>query len=146
MKTQLLCFMAILLLLGGSFTSCESDSTLSFTEYSLNKAQYWDINYENNENIILINNDEDMKKHFLGTEYPPIDFSKQSLLLISGTTNKGIANQTINSIEALSNNKFKIDIELSLTLADVMQPWVITALVSKIGDNSKIEVNVKINN
>lgn len=145
MKTKILTFMAILLL-GGSFTACESDSPLPFIEYSLDKPQYWDINYRDYGNIILVNSEEDLKKHFLGAEYPPIDFSKQSLLLVSGTANNGIEKQTITNIKQISNNKFKLNVELFLNLTNVMQPWVIAALTSKISDNSKIEVNVEIIN
>lgn len=145
MKTKQLTLVAILLLLLGNFTACSSDNdSVSFTEYSLNKPQYWNLDYEGNGNVVVVNSDEELKNIFTDTEYPSINFSKHTLVLISGTTNYGIHKKMIKDIQNHSENRYKLNVEITLTIATVMERWVIPVLIEKVSDKSVVEADVAI--
>jgi len=96
MKHQLLKLAALLLIIAELASSCnppppEPDSypiDISFTEYSLldTHCQWQNLPYD--EKVIIINSNEELEKYISCTEdsYPAIDFSKHTLLLISGET------------------------------------------------------------
>jgi len=146
MKTsKLIFFMAAMLLLGGSFAACNSDDPIPFTHYSLdlNEAGYWDLDYDNrNGSVVLVNSDEELQKYFIGAEYPPIDFSGHTLVLISGRMGNGISKQTIRDVRQLSAKKYQVDVEIILNITAFAEPWAMAILTDKLSDDSKIEVNV----
>ena len=138
-------------MLSGGFAGCESDEVpLSFTEYSLEETGYWDLDADDNgRNVVLINSDEELKKYFVdidNMDYPPIDFSKHTLLLAGGQTQRGISEIKISSFRQLSDKKYKLDINIFLNFTAVAPEWVVAILTGKLNDDSKIEVNVTMTN
>lgn len=140
--------MAILLLMSSSFMACDSDDSddifVPFTQYALDHFNSWDVNYNCQGNAIWVNSDEELNTLFQGDEYSPIDFSKYSLLLVSGTANYGVAKKTISSIQQLSTDKYIVNVELILYVTTVVESWVIPVLVDKVSDYSEVETNVTI--
>ena len=120
-------------------------SDISFTEYSLEgtSCQWKNINYD--DKIIVINSQEKLENHLncIGGSYPEIDFSTHTLLLVSGTTASGI-DSISKKLQQVSASEYKLDLEITLNFADVMQDWILALIVNKIDENINPEFNTAI--
>ncbi|MCL2132447.1 MAG: protease complex subunit PrcB family protein, partial [Lentimicrobiaceae bacterium] len=87
-----------------------------------------------------INSGEDLENYIDGS-YPEIDFSKQTLLLVGGSANNGIS-QISKSLQQLSGNEYKLDVELTLNDAAVSENWAVSMLVPKITNEVVVTLNV----
>ncbi|MDR2968909.1 MAG: hypothetical protein LBV32_04815 [Tannerellaceae bacterium] len=124
---------------------------IPFTEYPLEgtpgeeysaswvNLDYDEKNYESK--ILVINSSEELKKYVEG-DYPPVDFSKKTLLLAIGTAPNKLSNKIIQSLQQLSAGKYKWSIEIKLGTADIMQDWTVAILTDKLSAESKVELNV----
>jgi len=145
MKTKLLIHLGILFLFVSVFTACDSDDDpIPFTEYSVNSPQNWNVGYEGNVNVVMVNSDEEFEKVFTGTDYKSIDFSVYTLVVVSGTTNYGIQKKMLKDILKTSSHKYRLNVEISSTVSTIMEPWVIPVLIEKVSDKSVFEANVTI--
>jgi len=117
---------------------------IPFTEYSLagTFCQWTNLNYD--DKIIVINNNEKLANHIncLEGNCPEIDFSKYSLLLSSGRTNKVIFKINKHLLLQLSANKYKLDIEIYLLDADAHEQWDTALIVNKLKKENNIELKV----
>jgi len=131
-----------LLILKKVDTKEQDESEIPFVEYLFSIGYWPNINYDINNNIIIVNNSIELEKYLAGTHGVnlDIDFSKNTLLLVSGTTPRGIQNKSVNSFKLLSNNTYKLDIEILLNDATVVEHWVIALITGKLSDDSKIEI------
>jgi hypothetical protein len=148
--------MVILLTMTSGLASCSKKESeekktreASFMEFSLLEASYKWINIDNdhpvNSKLIIINSDEELRNHIIGEEYPTIDFSKHSLLLISGSTRMGVEKVNIISFQQLSTDNYKLDVEVLLNDATVADTWIIILITSKLGCESKINTTIHSN-
>jgi len=150
---NLLKLTAFLLILAGVFSACKKpDDTkepeinypidIPFTEYALDETSCQWKNLPYDEKVIIINSNAALENYLSFTEnsYPAIDFSKKSLLLISGKTTAGIDNIS-KTITQLSADHFKIDIEIALA-ATPEEEWCVALITSKIDNESFVESNV----
>jgi hypothetical protein len=126
---------------------------LPFTEYSLEgtSARWVNIAY-NSElpslfqgKLLVINSDEELKKYIEG-DYPPIDFTKKTLLLAFGDTPRSsleIKNISFNEL-SVQNYLLSVDIDMGDALA--FDFWTVAILLDKLNEEAKIELNTVINN
>jgi len=117
-----------------------------FEEYSLEgtSCRWTNLNYD--KSLIVINSNEELGNFINCTDgsYPEIDFTKQTLLLMSGGTSMGI--EAIEKrLQQISDSAYKLDIEILLNDATVAPKWVIALVINKINKDSNIEVDVTIN-
>jgi len=160
MKTKLFQVLSLLLLFAAGLVSAchkpetdnkpvEHDTTvypivISFTEYSLegSTCQWQSLPYD--EKVILINNSEDLEKYIscIGKNYPAIDFSKHSLLLVSGSVNNRVAEIAVNNLKQTSSHEYTLSIEIDLKYKDTTDTWNIALQIEKISDVSNIELNL----
>ena len=114
---------------------------IPFEDYSLADASCQWANLANDNTIVVINTNEELNQYItcIGSEYSAIDFSKHTLLLANGTTPNGIV-EISNRLLQLSVNKYRLDIEILLNDADVMQPWTTALIVNKLSEESAIEI------
>jgi uncharacterized repeat protein (TIGR02543 family) len=114
---------------------------ISFTEYLLagTSCQWKNLNYD--DKIIIINSNEKLASYIncLEGNYPEIDFSKHTLLLASGTTPNGIV-EISNHLLQLSENKYKLDIEILLDESEGVGLWITALIVNKLNEESNIEL------
>ncbi len=112
-----------------------------FTEYSLvgSSCQWANLNYD--DNIIVIKSNEQLANHIncLEGNYTEIDFSKYTLLLVSGTTPNGIV-EISNRLLQLSANEYKLDVEILLDESEVEELWITALIVNKLSKESDIEL------
>ena len=96
-----------------------------------------------NPEFIIINNDEELKDYIncSNGNYPEIDFSKHTLLLVNGHTTNCI-NKISKHLLQLSIDKYKLDIEIILDDTTHGHPWVVALIVNKINKRSNVELNV----
>ncbi len=143
---------AALLLAAG----CKKDDSpgLPFSEYSLtgtSSSWIWvipsmDEYYDGGGRPVLhlINSDEELQQYIAGTDFPPIDFSKQTLLCAYGYSSSLVGIPKINRIEKLSENKYLLTIELTTGNRSDIRPWSTAILIDKqLGDESEVELNVR---
>jgi hypothetical protein len=114
---------------------------ISFTEYSLagSSCQWKNFNYDNK--LIVINSNEELENYIncLEGNYPEIDFSKHTLLLVSGTTPNGIV-EISNRLFQLSANEYKLDVEILLNEAEMLGYWITALIVNKLNEENDIEL------
>jgi hypothetical protein len=158
MKTQLLKFTALLLILTGLATSCNPEcpdcpdpevypKEISFTEYSLEGTSCQWKNLPYNDKVMIINSSEELEKYIScnGGSYPAIDFSKHSLLLASGKTDRDIDEITATKLKQFSPNTYKLKVEIALkftTIYGQFYQYGMALLVEKINEESIVELNV----
>ena len=113
---------------------------IPFTEFSLagTFCQWTNLNYE--DKIIVINSNEKMTNHIncLEGNCPEIDFSKHTLLLVSGAIPNGIV-EISNCLLQLSANEYKLAVEVLLNEAEMEGLWIAALIVNKLSEENDIE-------
>jgi len=117
---------------------------ISFSEYSLEKTQCQWTNIEYNDKVLIINSKEELEKYIECNDsiYTDIDFSKNTLLLASGTTNKYIEKITLKDFQHISSNNFKLDVEIILAPTATKGIWSKGLIVEKMSKESIIELKI----
>ena len=158
MKTNILKFTVILLILAGSFSSCKEENDepaeISFAEeYSLDgtSCRWANLNYDANDGagtVIRINSNKELRNYIKceNADYPEIDFSKYTLLLVSGIVYMEIGGVS-KKISISSSNNCVIEIEIIPSLAQVVgvrSIWHAAFITSKLNKGNNIELSVTI--
>jgi hypothetical protein len=147
MKTQLLKFAALLFILTGIASSCnheeEYPKDISYKEYSFLEPCRWQ-NLPYDEKVVIVNSNQELEKYIScnGCNYPAIDFSKQTLLLVSGKTNGSIYELSSKSLQKLSPSKYKLSLEIILNNDFAIAPWGIAFTVEKMNVGGYVELNL----
>jgi hypothetical protein len=103
------------------------------------------INLAYDSKIILINSNEELEKHITCTDnnnFPAIDFSEHTLLLVSGKTNNGICEINAIDLQQLSADKYELNIEITLNDATDIEEWATAFIVKKLNERSNVELKV----
>jgi len=98
----------------------------------------------------VINSNEELEQYVSCAEgsYPKIDFSKHTLLLVSGIVRKGLPIVSIcKNLLQLSANNFRLDVELQLfgrpnINSFTLECWGFAILTSKMDEESNIAINL----
>ena len=170
MKTKIFKLTVVLLILAGSFSSCgkrsENNFTdpmdIPFTEYSLKGTSCQWLIFDMNKcrtcgeseavkncflthrnELIVINRDSELEEYLECTDgsYPAIDFSKHTLLLAKGYTFSGIS-EIAKSLQQLSANEYRLNVDITLNDATYAEGWNIALLISKLSEESTVELNL----
>ena len=126
-------------------TSCNPEEKypkdVSFTEYSLSETQCQWANLPYDNKVIIVNSIVDLEKHIdcESYTYPIVDFSKHSLLIVSGLSNSGISEIDINSLRQLSSHKYELNIDMLLDGIKRQTNWVIALVVDRMNNKDCIE-------
>ena len=122
---------------------------IPFKNYYLNVIyndegiQRW-YNLEYDNSVIVINNDTEFEKYANLDRCEgniEIDFSKQTLLLASGTTTAEVL-EISKKFQKSAQNKYIMDVKLRLNTTDYYKEWVTAIVTNKLNDNSNIELSV----
>ena len=119
---------------------------IPFTEYSLagTSCQWININMEYyGSNIVIINNNEELENYILCTDgdFPAIDFSIYSLLLIYGLEGHMVA-PNYQSLQQLSEQNYIMNVNLFSGFGSVITKWQVVIIVDKIIESAYIELIV----
>jgi len=146
MKSSILKLTAFLLIVASISVSCQPDEPNYPIEISLTEletqCQWTNLAYD--DKVIMINSNEELEKYIscTGNSYPAIDFSKQTLLLVSGKTDYGICEFDSKRLQQLSSDKYKLHIEINLSDAIDIKEWAMAFIVNKMNEKDEIELNV----
>jgi hypothetical protein len=141
MRKIILQITAILLILAG-MVSCgkekEEPIEIPFTEYSLNENCSW-CDFEN-DTIAIINTENDLKRYINCYDYPEIDFTKNSLLLIGGISYHG--GFYITNTICLTSNGYDITVlfHYDTNVPQVITYWHVALLIDKIYLNTQVNL------
>jgi len=152
MKSKILTFLALSLFFAGVFSSCKKTEPekpqlsypikISFEEYSLEGTKCKWKNLPNSNTAILLNSNDELEQYIACHEstYPVIDFSKHSLLLASGKFYSGILEPVVTDFLQHSQNKYSLDMEITLSDTAVPKSWVKALVVKKMTEESKVKL------
>jgi len=120
---------------------------IPFEEYSLEESSCrWIVNWSlatYNGDVIIINSHEDLKNHITCNDFPAIDFSMQSLLLVYGLSPNDVRNITVTEIQQVSANDFLVSIDVLRGSLRVIGRWTVAIIIPKTVDNANIELAVQ---
>jgi len=129
---------------------------IPFEEYSLSESFCIWSNYPSIvyglDQVVMINSNEELEQYITCGEgsYPEIDFSKHTLLLVTGVLPSltGMVISTDKNLLQLSVNEYKLNIELLYTknwgagMAYYHERWAFAIVTDKLDEESSIELNV----
>ena len=136
----------------------EESINVPFTEFLLSETDCQWVNiignkwadmepWINSGKVIMINSNEEFKKYIecISNNHPDIDFSKQTLLLVSGTTNV-LSVAIANSFHRLSTNEYILNVDVFLGDGTMVDRWTIALATNKLSMQSEIQLNVNVKN
>jgi hypothetical protein len=106
------------------------------------------INLNYDEKVIIINSEEKLKTYLdpnvnpMPGGYSEVDFSKYSVLLVSGRSENTDAYIT-KKLQKISDGKYKLDAEIFLNPVNTNKNWHFAIRIEKISDESSIELKTK---
>ena len=123
---------------------------IPFTEYSLSGTScQWKplpYPYPYRDTVIVINSEEELEKYIecIGeSDYPVIDFSTQTLLFAHGIASSSVVSINCNSLQQLSEQNFRMKVDIVLGYATVMTNWQVPITINKLGEGCTIELIVR---
>ena len=156
MKPKTLKITALLLIIAGVFTACNGKEPsienfpkeISFTEFSLadtscNWRVPWELLDDNNEKVIVINSQQELSRFIICDDYPVIDFSTYSLLLLYGLFRNDIINVSATQLQQVSASDYLLNIEVIFGFNRSVDSWITAILVPKISNNANIKLDVQ---
>jgi hypothetical protein len=125
---------------------------VSFTEYSLasTSCRWTKLNNNdevvNNGEVVVINSNEELNQYVVCTDngYPEIDFSKYTLLVAYGVGSSSVVSVGCSRLQQISEQGYKMNVDLSLGNATVLSPWLVPIIVDKWCEGSTVELTVTI--
>ena len=118
---------------------------ISFTEYSLAGSSCQWKNFQSDavgSTVVVINSRKELENHIEcagGKDYPDIDFSAHTLLLACGVE-AYFALPDYKNLQQTSAQNYVMKVNLRPSLAPVVTHWQVPIVVSKITDDSVIEL------
>jgi hypothetical protein len=93
--------------------------------------------------LTIINSDEELENHIScrDANYQEIDFSKHTLLLVSGNPVQGIPKISSLLLQR-SKKEYKLEIEIIYNDAQWGPRWVVALVVNKLSEESIVELNI----
>ncbi|MDH6356388.1 hypothetical protein [Parabacteroides sp. PF5-9] len=119
----------------------EKGVDVPFAEYSLEGTSCQWVNLDFQYDFLVINSDEVLETYIEGTDYPAIDFSKQTLLLAYGFEGSGSYLDSV-SLQQVSEQNYLMTVNLQMTIASVFTEWEVAIVIDKLDVESKVELNI----
>jgi len=117
---------------------------IPFMEYINNGThrQCWtNLNFD--EKVIIINSSEQLYHYVNADCYRlPVDFSKNSILLVNGFMENGIAANIAKKLQQISLNEYELDAEIIVNTAIPAKGWVFALIVDKLSEENTFKLNV----
>jgi hypothetical protein len=152
--TKTTTFLAILLILAGTFVSCEDKESndlpfgnpieISFEKYLLEgTASEWK-NLRYDKSVIPINSNEELKNYIAGNDFPAIDFSKHTLLLSSGQSHKWIMEADF-LLWQTSHHKYTLELVAEAYTSKDIETWEYAILIPKLSEKAETTAEIQFN-
>jgi len=111
---------------------------------TITSCQLKNLNYPTSGELIIINSDEELENYVECTDivdYPEIDFSQHTLLLVNGLGYYIVDEITVTDFQQLAAD-YKLDITVQLGYFTMLEKWNSSFLVKKMNVESDVELNV----
>ncbi|MDR1761888.1 MAG: hypothetical protein LBR55_05505 [Bacteroidales bacterium] len=140
-KMNVLKIATLLLILTIILCDCKK---VEFTEFqSCEFGCNW-INLKQDE-VIVINSSTEFEKYTDCPSYveqPEVDFSKYTLLIAGGQTNRGVY-EIAGQLKRFSKNNYTLHLTIDLSVAQIMENWTYSILVPKMSSKAQVRLNAK---
>ena len=158
---------AILLLLAGTFFSCNNEkeeyfdepidvpftifsksdrSNLLFLESLTGTSCEWvRLTSSQPDGVVIINSDEELQNFLIcriDNHFPVIDFSKYTLLLARGITSGHAALVHFIDLQQLSSRNYVMDVRRSVGGLAMVSYWHAAIIIEKLDKNARVRLNV----
>lgn len=146
-------FLLSLFVITLGFTSCDDDDDdedmyekLNTTVYTLDASCTWNMETLPLDGVILIQNKEDMDEYLSeegdksALSYP--DFTKHTLMLVTGATNSGIA-EIKHKLYQKNGANFKVVLDISIDGTSVAPRYSLAILAPRVKGKVEKTVNIK---
>ena len=119
---------------------------IQFTDYDLGNAQWTNLDYPNNGNLIIINSKDELENYITCSDgsYQEIDFSEYILLVVSGSSATNVTDIT-KKIQQFSVNKYKLEVELSFDNFYAYEKWTFAIKTNKLSSECTFDLNLTCN-
>jgi len=117
---------------------------IPFEEYDI-RGTYCNWYYPPyDDKVIIINSKEELEKYVSckGSMYTDIDFSKHTLLYLSGKNQLGSHESFVKKIVQTSKAKYKLHVDVRLNDIEFNDRWIKALLINKIPKDSEVELNL----
>jgi len=109
---------------------------VDYSEYLATWTYWWqDLPY----GAFIINSKTELEKYMDG-DHPDIDFSKHTLIWARGFAPRGIYKVSVNGLQQLSANYFKLEVDVSMIDTDDGGDWIVVLITKKISGKSNIKL------
>jgi hypothetical protein len=118
-------------------------SVVATVDFTLPQGCCWNYSFPDGKSsgISVINSQEELSGYLsCGKALSSVDFDKYSLLLAYGNTVSNV-HTLIYQLVQVSENEFRLDVEIQLGTEAWPAGWTITALIPKIPQNTTIRLN-----
>ncbi|MDH6356387.1 hypothetical protein [Parabacteroides sp. PF5-9] len=124
----------------------EKGVDVSFAEYTLEgtSCQWVNLDFDDpcpQYNLLMINSSEVLEEYIEGTDYPAIDFSKQTLLLAYGIECYNYYQDSV-SLQQLSEQNYLMTVNLRPSIAVAFSEWEVAIVIDKLGAECKVELDI----
>jgi len=147
-RTELYCAnliksLAIALLLIGTISCAKEEKEVSFAKYSLLDAYLrFNCQFITPLSVLIINDEKELEENLACSfVYPPVDFSKYTMLIVRGTANKAVSFVDVTRFHHVGK-KYSIDITVYFNNSQSAESWAIALLVSKLPKDAIINLNI----
>jgi len=158
MKTKILILSLVSIFFAVVFSSCRKPESekrepekpinypieIPFDLYSLEGTECEWQNIPCNHKVIMINSNEELEKYVSCTEgsYRAIDFSKHTLLLVSGAHLEGIYDTKLGRLEQDAPSHYKLPVTVRFDTRALKKGWSYMLIVNKLHSESMVELNL----
>lgn len=122
---------------------------IPFTIYSLEgtSCQWKEVDSDDVISILaIINSVEELETYMecIGEhDYPPIDFSKNTLLLAYGLAPSSIVYVGCDALQQISEQHYQMNIDLLTSDLTVLTPWQVPIIIEKLSEGCSVDLIVK---
>ena len=122
---------------------------IPFEEYSLagTSCQWILHSFSSPDAVVVINSNEELEKYITCSDgnYPQIDFENYSLIRATGTAPSSPAEILHKQLRQISDNEYSLHLNISMGNHHTIARWSFAVIVSKLSQNTTIELIINAN-
>ncbi len=120
------------------------EHTYYYEVYPLNGKRYKWENLDYDDKLIVVNSYAELENYIVGTDYPVIDFSQNTLLLISGGATVSIQEVVVDFVKDSDDEYiFNVSVLIPVAAATFPEQWMLAKIVPVVVNEEQIKLNIQ---